>query len=182
MKKIICEKCRSTDITVTVTVNPNDQTTIADYCRRDESITEEGWCNLCNEQVALKTIDDGNHNPWRCKECGSLNIQQKVWADANTGEITDWESVEDDDCRCLDCGANTEHVEEEELMQTIIKWWGEADFRALERITGYRQLDFDPEDGYQAFVGACNEWWGNKTTDKKISIRREMTREQSNDN
>ena len=49
-------------------------------------------------------------------------------------------------------------------------WWGGTDFKEMERITGYRQLDFDPEDGYQAFVDACNKWWNEQTPDEKITL------------
>jgi len=49
-------------------------------------------------------------------------------------------------------------------------WWGGTDFKEMERITGYRQLDFDPEDGYQAFVDACDKWWNEQTPDEKIAL------------
>jgi hypothetical protein len=55
------------------------------------------------------------------------------------------------------------------LLDEATEWWGETDFRQMERVTRYRQLDFDPEDGYQEFVDVCNGWWNEKTTDEKIS-------------
>ncbi len=55
-------------------------------------------------------------------------------------------------------------------MQTIKEWWGGTEFREMERITGYRQIDFSPDEGYQEFVDACHEWWNGKTTDEKISV------------
>lgn len=39
------------------------------------------------------------------------------------------------------------------------EWWKKADSQTLEDITGYRQTDFSPEQGYQDFVNACNEYW-----------------------
>jgi hypothetical protein len=40
----------------------------------------------------------------------------------------------------------------------------------MERITGYRQTDFDSRYGYQAFVDACDKWWSEQTTDEKTEI------------
>jgi len=48
-------------------------------------------------------------------------------------------------------------------------WWGDTDFREMERITGFWQSDFNPEDGYQAFVDACDEWWSGLSEDEKIA-------------
>lgn len=32
---------------------------------------------------------------------------------------------------------------------------------------GYRQDDFSPNDGYQDFVDACDEWWNNLNFNEK---------------
>jgi hypothetical protein len=41
----------------------------------------------------------------------------------------------------------------------VDEWWGNCGFREMEFITGFKMTDFDPEDGYQEFVDACDEWW-----------------------
>jgi hypothetical protein len=53
------------------------------------------------------------------------------------------------------------------------KWWYSADFKTMETITGYRQFDFDPDEGYQAFVDACDNWWKNHPKKDKIAICKE---------
>lgn len=50
------------------------------------------------------------------------------------------------------------------------EWWGGCDFKAMELITGFRQIDFDPEDGYQDFVDACDAWWDECTFSEKRNI------------
>ncbi|MDR1370099.1 MAG: hypothetical protein LBJ72_08275 [Dysgonamonadaceae bacterium] len=50
------------------------------------------------------------------------------------------------------------------------QWWRKTDFRQMENITGYRQFEFDPEDGYQAFVDACNNYWNSLSRDGKTCI------------
>jgi hypothetical protein len=50
------------------------------------------------------------------------------------------------------------------------EWWGDQGFREMERITGFRQSDFSPEDGYQDFVDACDEWWDKLPYAEKVSI------------
>jgi rubredoxin len=41
---------------------------------------------------------------WLCPNCGSDNVEMKVWAKANTNEITDDASIDEEDCYCNDCG------------------------------------------------------------------------------
>lgn len=59
------------------------------------------------------------------------------------------------------------------LLRKAEKWWAVTDFPTMERITGYRQDDFNPEDGYEDFVIACSEWWGNFPAKEKIQIYNE---------
>lgn len=53
---------------------------------------------------------------------------------------------------------------------TLEEWWGEQGFRDMERITGFRQSDFSPEDGYQDFVDACDKWWDKLPYDDKVWV------------
>lgn len=57
---------------------------------------------------------------------------------------------------------------------TLNEWWGEQGFRDMERITGFRQSDFSPEDGYQDFVDACDEWWDSLSYADKVSIYKDF--------
>ena len=50
------------------------------------------------------------------------------------------------------------------------KWWNETDFVQMERITGFRQIDFDAEDGYQDFVDACDTYWNELDDAEKLEI------------
>ncbi len=63
MKKVVCNKCGSGDVTVTVTVNPNDTAAIRDYCHRDGTIVEDGWCNGCGDYVELETVGEESPPP-----------------------------------------------------------------------------------------------------------------------
>ena len=50
------------------------------------------------------------------------------------------------------------------------QWWRAADFREMALITGLRQYEFNPDDGYQDFVDACNNYWKNLSREEKIKI------------
>lgn len=54
--------------------------------------------------------------------------------------------------------------------QMVNEWWGHTEFWQMENISNLRQDDFDPEDGYQEFVDACDEWWDNLTWEDKVII------------
>ena len=42
-----------------------------------------------------------------CKVCGGLNVERKVWADANTDEVLEDVSDNDEDTWCRDCEDHT---------------------------------------------------------------------------
>ena len=54
------------------------------------------------------------------------------------------------------------------------KWWNETDFVQMERITGFHQMDFDSEDGYQDFIDACDTYWNQLDDSEKIRICKEF--------
>ncbi len=46
-------------------------------------------------------------------------------------------------------------------------WYSEQDFKTLELLTNYKQYEFDPNDGYQDFIDACDKWWYSLSLDEK---------------
>ena len=54
------------------------------------------------------------------------------------------------------------------------EWWGAQGFREMEQITGLRQRDFSPEDGYQDFVDACDAWWVSLSYADKVFIYKDF--------
>ncbi len=59
---------------------------------------------------------------------------------------------------------------------------GFIDFKKMEQLTDNRQVDFDPADGFQAFVDACRWWFDGKTNDEKIFIWHEFVCDKPNKN
>ena len=53
------------------------------------------------------------------------------------------------------------------------RWWYSTEFRIMEAITGLRQSQFNPSDGSQAFVDACDSYWENLTAAEKITLHHE---------
>lgn len=137
-----------------------------DFDEPIEHIQTEGLLRIVEWLVEYGFIAD---DPWRCEECGSLSVQANVWIDSNTKAVM-LGAQNRDEHHCADCNANTCQIRQSELMQNIDKWWHDRDFRQMERITGYRQNDFDSEDGYQAFVDAYDNLWNTLSTEEKIGI------------
>lgn len=131
-----------------------------------EHIQTEGLLCIVEWLVEYGFIAD---DPWRCEECGSLAVQAHVWIDSNTKEVV-LGAQNRDEHYCTDCDANTYQIRQSKLMRNIDKWWHDRDFRQMERLTGFRQEDFDPENGYQAFVDACNNRWNALSTEEKIRL------------
>jgi hypothetical protein len=163
MKKVTCKECGSEDISIVESLNPNDDNTIREYFT-DAYASDGGlcFCNDCVDQREFQVVEtpDEESDPWRCSECGSLDVEY-----TDTGCMGDRNAY-----WCRNCEKHTRQVQESELMRTIEEWWGKTDFKQMERITGYRQSDYSTEDGYQAFVDAGNVWWNGKTNNEKIEI------------
>ncbi len=148
-------------------MNPNDDNTIRQYFI-DAYESDGGlcFCNTCAESQEFHVLNTPDEeDPWRCAECGSLDV-----------EFTDSGCMgNSNDYWCHKCEEHTKQVLESELMQTVEKWWSGLDFKTMEHLTGNRQVDFDPADGFQAFVDACRWWFDGKTNEEKIFIWHELS-------
>ena len=56
------------------------------------------------------------------------------------------------------------------MEEKIENWWNNTPFWLMENITGYRQDDFSPEDGYQDFIDACDAWWQSLSDEGKEAV------------
>lgn len=103
-----------------------------------------------------------------CEDCGSTDVEIQAWINANTDEFIS--DIDDSDRWCDECESNVDFCTQKEFEERMESWWGNADFKAMEQITGYRQDDFSPEDGYQEFVDACNDWWKKKNYEARREV------------
>ena len=131
-------------------------------------------------KVRNEELPTGN-DPWRCEVCGSSDVQQQAWVDPSTGRVVSYNDCDRGDYWCEHCEEHEHLVRESELMKDIEEWWKQTDFETMEVITGLQQNDFDPADGFQAFVDACEEKWNTLSVEEKIHIWHESTRDKSND-
>ena len=117
------------------------------------------------DDVSSKTIPE---DPWRCEECGSLNVDMKVWVGSNTGEQTAQDCVDRGDCWCYDCEEHTNQVQENDLIDTI-NYWFHNDLKPddTEVISGLNSEDYATEEEYDQ---ACNNHWESLSSEKRISI------------
>jgi hypothetical protein len=124
----------------------------------------------------------GGNDPWRCEVCGSLEVQQQGWVDPTTGKVVSYNDCDRGDYWCDHCCEHNYIVRESELMKDIEEWWQQTDFETMEIITGLQEDDYDPADGSQAFVDACEQKWNALGVEEKIHIWYESTRDKSEDN
>lgn len=110
------------------------------------------------------------HNPYRCCDCGSTDVELKVWSKVNEGGRYAGDCEEYEQNYCNNCEANVRIRPTTYMLAEAEQWWVKADFRTMERLTGYRQDDFGPEDGYQDFVDACNNCWDALSIEEKICL------------
>lgn len=115
---------------------------------------------------------DERHDPYRCCDCGSTDVEIKIWSKVNEGGRPNGDCEEYECSFCNNCDGNVRIRPTSYLLAGAEQWWEGTDFRTMEYLTGYRQGDFDPEDGCQDFVDACNSWWNALSTEEKIRLWR----------
>lgn len=173
MTKIVCSVCGSDDVQaqVWVKLNENCETT-TDFL--DEMIQEPAycWCCQCEENQKLIIVDDEQTDDepetFHCELCGSTDVMSKSWVLPNKDDEPVNDGIEDGDGYCNECNQNSTIVTRSKLMEDVNSWWNEASFEDMEIITGLNESDFDPADGSQAFVDACEAIWYAKSEEERI--------------
>lgn len=114
--------------------------------------------------------------PWRCEECGSLEVSYRTWVDSNTGQVAP-AAPEQDDLWCDGCEEHTYQIRESELMSdTVEPWWKDGTTEEdREIITGLKRENFSVKNDRKAFRDACDMWWRGRTNDEKIRLWRQAT-------
>lgn len=122
------------------------------------------------ENPAVETSAD----PWRCEECGSLEVSYRTWVDSNTGQVAP-AAPEQDDLWCDGCEEHTYQIRESELMSdTVEPWWKDGTTEEdREIITGLKRENFSVKNDRKAFRDACGMWWNGKTNGEKIRMWRQ---------
>lgn len=105
-----------------------------------------------------------------CEECGSTSIQTQAWIDPNTYKYIDTTGIDRYDNWCDECMENIYFCKKSEFVERMETWWNNADLHTMEKVTGFQQDDFSPENDSHDFVNACQVWWNKKSYDKKRVI------------
>lgn len=125
------------------------------------------YCPSCGKLTDNHIIE----NPYRCAECGSLDIQNVAWIDTNTNEYKDMFLSDDEDKHCEYCDEHTRQILESELIKEIDDWRKQVDGIEMEIITGLEHESFCTEpDPDKAFNEACCNYWNGQNVEQKIAI------------
>lgn len=170
-KRYCCKKCGSQDVEVRAWIKPNENNKFSTYFESSLTETEPAHCCNCGGWTTLveKDVEVETNDPWRCAECGSLDV-----------EFTDSGCIgEDNDYWCSNCEEHTLQVQESELMKDIEDWFANhLNPDDDEVISGLSSDDFATAEEYDS---ACNEKWNALSIEEKIHIWHELTRDKSND-
>lgn len=131
------------------------------------NIHKTKYCPCCGKRTDNDIIED----PYRCADCGSLDVQELAWINRNTGKYKGIVSIEERDRWCVYCDNNTLQVKESELLEDIQNWWEQLDCQTMETITNLKHESFINEtDQDKAFGAACNKYWEDLNAEQKISF------------
>lgn len=177
-----CGKCGSSEVEIRAWVSPNLDNAFSMYYDGDSlEDTETCYCRKCGEwtKPAFEKVEIPPADPWRCRNCGSIAVEEQVWCCVNTGETT-CEAQDRDEFYCGDCDTHDWLIQESELMQDVIEpWWKiETTKEDMEAITGLNMNNYSPDNDYRPFYDACNVFWDAKTIEEKINIWRTITQKE----
>lgn len=154
-----------------------------DYDEPIEHVQVEGLLCIVAWLGENGFVEEKVEDPWRCEECGITDVEIRIWVNSNSGKPAAGDLLDKSERYCNYCQEHTHQVQESELMITIEAWWNDSEFALMKKITGFRQTDFSPDDGYQDFVDTCHKYWAGLSNEEKNkyleikNIRRTMRRE-----
>lgn len=138
-----------------------------------EHVQVEGLVKIVEWLTKNGFIVREKKNPWRCEECGSLNVEQKVWVDSNSDEPAAQDSCDRNELWCSDCEEHTGQIQENVLLDIINDWFeNHLEPDDPEVISGLDPDDYATGEEYDA---ACLEFWSALTNEEKISIWKSLT-------
>ena len=84
---------------------------LQDYAVDEMGVPEMHVFDFELEEDRENPDPDKTKSLWLCPNCGSDNVEFKVWANANTNEVSDTDApMEDEDCFCNDCKEHGELI------------------------------------------------------------------------
>lgn len=134
-----------------------------DFIEPIEHIQVEGLITIVQW---LREYGFHTDDPWRCEECGSMDVQDQIWIDSNTGEIAIG-AQDKSELYCNACETHTFHIRESELLEQIRAWFDTADIYRLEYASGLERTAFESE---RLFRVACLKIWNQMSVADKISV------------
>lgn len=121
-----CGKCGSREVDICAWISPNLDNSFSMYY--DGTSLEESetcYCHECREwtKPVFEQVEITHEEPYRCTNCGSTNVQRKVWARPNNNnEYVDdvgEDETHEEDCWCEDCEEHYEIKPHHEFMEDI---------------------------------------------------------------
>ena len=94
-----CSVCGSPNVVKTAWVDPNDNNRFLTYY-------ESTGYDFCKECGCTKDLVEADEIVWVCEECGGYDIEEKVWINPNTKEISYVEGMTDN-YWCHQCDEHT---------------------------------------------------------------------------
>lgn len=174
-----CGKCGSHEVEVQAWVRPNSDNAFMYYDGNTLEESETCYCRACGEYTQPRFEQEEITLPelYRCTNCGSTDVQRKVWVRPNNGnqyvdDVGECETHEDD-CWCDCCEGHHVIKPHRDFMEDIDHWFlNELQPDDPEVITGLCECDYPSAEAYDAAVTA---YWNGLSDEQKISCWKALT-------
>lgn len=113
-------------------------------------------------------FSDERKDPYRCTECGSTDVELKVWSKVNEGGRYGGDCDEFDHSFCNNCEENIHIRPTSYILVDVERWWDAAEIRTRAAVSGIAVAGFAPEDVREGFEYACDKFWERLTDEEKI--------------
>ncbi len=115
-------------------------------------------------------FSDERKNPYRCTECGSTDVELKVWSKVNEGGRYSGDCEEYNHSFCNSCNENIRIRPTTDLLINAQTWWENMNVQEKERFTKHSQVESPYRNETHKFVDSCNEWWHKLSAEEKIRM------------
>lgn len=111
-------------------------------------------------------FSEERNDPYRCEECGSIDVEIKIWSKINAGGQYAGDCEEYDHCYCHNCDKQVRIKSTSYLMASIEEWWESLDFSQTMcrtfKLPGYCKPLFLEQ--------ACQIYWSELSDEEKIKL------------
>ena len=143
-----------------------------DWDESIEKVQTEGLIFITEWLEENGFIAEQPDNPYRCEECGSVNLLKMAWVQPNQdNSFVHYcgDNADSGEHWCEDCEEHVRILLEDKLIKGIDNWWNRLGIYSKEKVSNLWLFDYEAtQEGNEEFLEDADKVWNELTADEKI--------------